>query len=90
MPTHWAPATRPRCGIEPDCQLGRGGHELQLSLSRALLDLGDVAAGLLAAASRHPDPAVATHARVTEVMRRHPETGFEDALAQARLRHAHR
>ncbi|MEV6834669.1 HEAT repeat domain-containing protein [Streptomyces sp. NPDC051133] len=65
-------------------QLGRGDREVRLSLSRALVDLGDVTGPALEKAADHPDPAVAAHARATEVLRRNPEAGFDAALDEAR------
>ncbi len=64
-------------------QLGRGDREVRLSLSRALVGLGDVTAPLLERAAAHPDPVVATHARATELLRRDPETGFDAAVEEA-------
>ncbi|MGY1617301.1 HEAT repeat domain-containing protein [Geodermatophilus sp. SYSU D00691] len=65
-------------------QLGRGGREVRLSLSRALVDLGEVVAPALAEAAGNADPAVAVHARATELLLRDPETGFDAALDEAR------
>ncbi|MGN5380588.1 HEAT repeat domain-containing protein [Streptomyces lasalocidi] len=65
-------------------QLGRGDREVRLSLSRALVGLGDVAAPALEEASVNPDPAVAAHARATELLRQNPETGFDAALDEAK------
>ena len=56
-------------------QLGRGDREVRLSLSRALVGLGDVIEPALEKAAASPDPAVVAHARATEVMPRDPETG---------------
>ncbi|MFF2200021.1 HEAT repeat domain-containing protein [Streptomyces sp. NPDC058145] len=65
-------------------QLGRGDREVRLSLSRALVDLGDVSAPVLEKAAANPDPVVATHARATELLRRNPETGFDAAVEEAK------
>ncbi|MEU0029667.1 HEAT repeat domain-containing protein [Streptomyces sp. NPDC006335] len=65
-------------------QLGRGDRSVQLSLSRALVDLGDVNKAALERAADSADPAVAAHARATELLRQNPETGFEAALDEAR------
>jgi HEAT repeat protein len=65
-------------------QLGRGGHDVHQSLSRALVDLGDVIVPALRQAAADTDPAVAEHARVTELLLRDPEAGFEAALEEAR------
>ncbi|MFF5371845.1 HEAT repeat domain-containing protein [Streptomyces sp. NPDC013187] len=65
-------------------QLGRGDRDVQLSLSRALVDLGDVIRPSLERAAESSDPAVAAHARATELLRQHPETGFDAALDEAK------
>ncbi|MGW1503998.1 hypothetical protein ACWCQW_36680 [Streptomyces mirabilis] len=65
-------------------QLGRGDRNVQLSLSRALVDLGDVTKPALEKAAANLDPAVAAHARATELLRRNPETGFEAAIEEAK------
>ncbi|MFJ4539347.1 HEAT repeat domain-containing protein [Streptomyces tibetensis] len=65
-------------------QLGRGGRDVQLSLSRALVDLGDVIEPSLERAAGSSDPAVAAHARATELLRLNPETGFDAALDEAK------
>lgn len=65
------------------CQLGRGGREVQQSLSRCLLDLADVAQQPLRRASTDSDPQVRGHALATEALIRDPESGFEAAVAQA-------
>ncbi|NUT51025.1 MAG: HEAT repeat domain-containing protein [Saccharothrix sp.] len=65
-------------------QLGRGDRDVRLSLSRALVDLGDVITPALARAATNPDPAVATHARATELLLRDPETGFDAAVDEAK------
>ncbi|WP_055693916.1 hypothetical protein [Streptomyces prasinopilosus] len=65
-------------------QLGRGDRTVQLSLSRALTGLGDAVGPALEKAARHPDPAVAAHARATELLRRNPEAGFDTAVEEAK------
>ncbi|MGA5728821.1 HEAT repeat domain-containing protein [Streptomyces seoulensis] len=65
-------------------QLGRGDHDVRLSLSRALVDLGEVTRPALEQVADHPDPAVSTHARATEVLRRNPEAGFDAAIEEAK------
>jgi len=65
-------------------QLGRGDRDTRLSLSRALVELGDVIEPALREAAANPDPAVAAHARATELIRRDPDTGFDAALDEAR------
>ncbi len=64
-------------------QLGRGDRDVRLSLSRALVDLGDVIRPALEEAAANPDPAVSAHARATELLRRHPEIGFDAAVDEA-------
>lgn len=64
-------------------QLGRGDRTVRLSLSRALVDLGDVIEPALERAAMNPDLAVATHARATELLLRDPETGFDAAVHEA-------
>ncbi|MFG1637378.1 HEAT repeat domain-containing protein [Pseudonocardia alni] len=64
-------------------QLGRGDRDVRLSLSRALVDLGDTAGAALARASEDPDPAVAAHARATVALRADPDAGFDAAVAEA-------
>lgn len=65
-------------------QLGRGDPEVRLSLSRALLALGEAGAAVVAAASDHPDEAVRSHAAATERLARHPEDASDVAVAEAR------
>lgn len=64
-------------------QLGRGDRDVRLSLSRALVDLGDTAGAALARASEDTDPAVAAHAHATVALRADPDTGFDAAVAEA-------
>ncbi|MGK9461734.1 HEAT repeat domain-containing protein [Streptomyces sp. G6] len=65
-------------------QLGRGDRDVRLSLSRALIDLGDVTGPALEKAAAGPDPAVAAHAHATELLRRDPEAGFDAAVEEAK------
>ncbi|MFI1225243.1 MULTISPECIES: HEAT repeat domain-containing protein [unclassified Streptomyces] len=65
-------------------QLGRGGRETQLSLSRALVALGDAMTTALAAASGALDPRVRAHALATERLLRDPDAGFAFALEEAK------
>ncbi|MFI5733644.1 HEAT repeat domain-containing protein [Kribbella sp. NPDC051587] len=55
-------------------QLGRGDRMVQLSLSRALVGLGDLIEPLLPLTS--PDPAARAHARATELLLRDPDAAF--------------
>lgn len=66
-------------------QLGRGDRSVQLSLSRALIDLGEFADPVLERAAQSLNPKVAAHARATELLRQDPERGFEEAISEARL-----
>jgi HEAT repeat protein len=65
-------------------QLGRGDRDTQLSLSRALIALGDVVEPVLATATANGRPRVRTHAIATERLRRNPDTGFEAAIEEAK------
>ncbi|MFF7990745.1 HEAT repeat domain-containing protein [Kitasatospora xanthocidica] len=65
-------------------QLGRGGRETQLSLSRALIALGEAVLPVLGAATAAPDPRVRAHALATERLWRDPEVGFELAIEEAK------
>lgn len=65
-------------------QLGRGGRETQLSLSQALVALGEVIAPALLAATAAPDPRTRTHALATQRLLRDPDTGFELAIEEAK------
>ncbi|WP_328780730.1 HEAT repeat domain-containing protein [Streptomyces canus] len=65
-------------------QLGRGERETQLSLSRALVALGEVVLPVLRAATTAPDRLVRTHAFATERLLRDPDAGFEFAIEEAK------
>lgn len=65
-------------------QLGRGERETQLSLSRALIALGEVIMPTLRAAMTDPDPRVRRHAIATERLWRDPDAGFEFAIEEAK------
>ncbi|WP_182905093.1 HEAT repeat domain-containing protein [Microbispora sp. H13382] len=65
-------------------QLGRGERETQLSLSRALIALGEVITPALRAAMTDPDPRVRQHAVATERLSRNPDAGFEFAIEEAK------
>ncbi|MEV0175490.1 HEAT repeat domain-containing protein [Streptomyces sp. NPDC050803] len=65
-------------------QLGRGGRETQLSLSRALVALGEATEPALLAATTAPDPRLRTHALATQRLLREPDTGFEFAIEEAK------
>ncbi|OZE27470.1 hypothetical protein CH262_05555 [Rhodococcus sp. 05-2255-1e] len=57
-------------------QLGRGGRELQRSLSRALVVLGSVIEPMVREAASSKDVAVRAHALATESLLRDPDSGF--------------
>ncbi|MFC9701098.1 HEAT repeat domain-containing protein [Streptomyces sp. NPDC056943] len=66
-------------------QLGRGERETQLSLSRALIALGEVITPVLrAATSEDAAPRVRHHAIATERLLRDPDAGFEFAIEEAK------
>ncbi|MEV6307635.1 HEAT repeat domain-containing protein [Streptomyces sp. NPDC051840] len=65
-------------------QLGRGGREMRLSLSRALIALGEAARQVLRTATKDPDPEVRQHALATERLLRDPEAGYEFAVEEAK------
>ncbi|MFD3919646.1 HEAT repeat domain-containing protein [Streptomyces sp. NPDC058595] len=65
-------------------QLGRGGRETRLSLSRALIALGEVAGPALLAATRAREPRVRAHALATQRLLRDPDAGFEFAVEEAK------
>ncbi|MGK6314552.1 HEAT repeat domain-containing protein [Neorhizobium sp. DT-125] len=65
--------------------LGRGEREIQLSLSRALVALGeDTITPVIAAAAEHSDEAVRQHAAATKRLIHDPNSGFTHSLNQAR------
>ncbi|GLW48861.1 hypothetical protein Stsp02_45230 [Streptomyces sp. NBRC 14336] len=65
-------------------QLGRGGRDTRLSLSRALVALGEAAAPALRTARSHGDPGVRQHAMATEQLLRDPDADFGYALEEAK------
>jgi len=66
-------------------QLGRGDREMQLSLSRALVALGEAAIEpVLKNAMTSGDPTIRAHANATERLLRDPDAGFELAVDQAK------
>ncbi|MFE3186393.1 HEAT repeat domain-containing protein [Streptomyces violascens] len=65
-------------------QLGRGERETQLSLSRALVALGDVIAPALLAATTAPGLRVRAHALATQRLLHDPDAGFEFAIEEAK------
>lgn len=65
-------------------QLGRGDRNMQLSLSRALVALGDVIEPALQTGLASDDPTVRAHARATERLLRDPDAGFDPAVDEAK------
>ncbi|MEU4344423.1 HEAT repeat domain-containing protein [Nocardia sp. NPDC023852] len=65
-------------------QFGRGDREVRLSLSRALVTLGDVVEPALRTAMASHDPTVRAHASVTRRLLRDPDAGFDLAVEEAR------
>ncbi|MEV3934759.1 HEAT repeat domain-containing protein [Glycomyces sp. NPDC049804] len=69
-------------------QLGRGGRDVQRSLSRALAALGETIEPVLRRAMDSDDPVVAAHASATERLLRDPEAAFEPDVKEAKRIHA--
>jgi hypothetical protein len=65
-------------------QLGRGGRETQLSLSRALVTLGEVIVPVLHAAESAPEPGVRAHALATQRLLSDPDSAFEFVMEEAK------
>jgi HEAT repeat protein len=65
-------------------QLGRGERETQLSLSRALIALGEVIVPVLHTAQTGRDPRARRHAIATQRLLRDPDAGFEFAIEEAK------
>jgi HEAT repeat protein len=65
-------------------QLGRGGREMWLSLSRALVALGEGIVPTLRAAMTDPDPRARAHAIATEKLLRDPDAGVAFAIEEAK------
>lgn len=65
-------------------QLGRGDRNVKLSLSRALVVLGDVIEPALQTAMASDDPTVRAHARATELLLCDPDVGFDAAIDEAK------
>lgn len=65
-------------------QLGRGDRDTRLSLSQALVALGEVTVPTLLAATADADPRVRAHARATQRLLRDPDAGFESAIEEAK------
>ena len=66
-------------------QFGRGDHKVQLSLSRALVALGEEAIDpVLRQAMASGNPAVQVHAKATEQLLRDPDSGSQSAIREAK------
>ncbi|MEU6272889.1 HEAT repeat domain-containing protein [Streptomyces populi] len=65
-------------------QLGRGGRETQLSLSQALVALGEAMVPVVHAATAAPEPRVRAHALATQRLLHDPDAGFELAIEEAK------
>ncbi len=65
-------------------ELGRGDQHMQLSLSRALVALGDVVLPALDAAGTSSDPRVRAHAEATTQLCHDPDSGFTLAVETAK------
>ncbi|MEV0135329.1 HEAT repeat domain-containing protein [Dactylosporangium sp. NPDC050688] len=65
-------------------QLGRGGRDTQLSLSRALVTLGEDILPVLSAAEHSSDPGVRQHAAATRQLLLDPEAGSGYAVEEAK------
>jgi hypothetical protein len=66
--------------------LNRGDRDVQLSLSRSLITLGDAALPPLEAAAESGDERRRVHAIATMLLRESPDDGFDAALFDAELR----
>lgn len=64
-------------------QWARGGREIQLSLSQALVGLGDAADTVIDEGLRSANDEVRRHARATERLQTDPDSGWSPALAEA-------
>ncbi|MFF4593398.1 HEAT repeat domain-containing protein [Amycolatopsis sp. NPDC001319] len=69
---------------ELSAQLGRGDRHVKLSLSRALVALGDGIEPLLRKVLVSAEPVVRAHARATERLLRDPEAAFGPAVDEAK------
>ncbi|WP_280261459.1 HEAT repeat domain-containing protein [Nocardia abscessus] len=65
-------------------QLGRGDRNVQLSLSRALVALGDGIEPVLRTGLASLDPTVRAHARATQRLLHDPDAGFDPAVDEAK------
>ncbi|MFC3492207.1 HEAT repeat domain-containing protein [Glycomyces rhizosphaerae] len=70
--------------VELAAQLGRGERQVQRSLSRALVALGETVEPILQAAMASDDPVVAAHATATHRLLQDPDAAFEPAVNEAK------
>ncbi|WP_425425549.1 HEAT repeat domain-containing protein [Amycolatopsis marina] len=70
--------------VELATELGRGDRYVRLSLSRALVALGDVIGPALQTGFASADPMVRAHARATERLLHDPDSGFDEAVDVAK------
>ncbi|MEZ5157292.1 MAG: HEAT repeat domain-containing protein [Candidatus Nanopelagicales bacterium] len=68
-------------------QFGRGSREVRISLSRAMLELGEAAAPEVRRAMSSADDDVRTHALATARMIEDPNTAFDAAVEEAKRVH---
>jgi HEAT repeat protein len=73
----------PGLAAELATQLGRGDRKVQLSLSQALVALGEVIEPALRAGLTNADPAVRAHAAATERLLLDPDAAFDLAVDEA-------
>ncbi|WP_215549705.1 HEAT repeat domain-containing protein [Amycolatopsis sp. CA-230715] len=74
---------REALAAELAAQFGRGDRAVRLSLSRALVALGDVIEPSLRKGFESGDPVVRAHARATERLLRDPDAAFEPDVDEA-------
>jgi HEAT repeat protein len=65
-------------------QLGRGDRATRLSLSRAMIALGETIGPALEIATKSDDPEVRSHALATQRLLHDPDAGFELAVEEAK------
>lgn len=75
---------KPALATQLATQLGRGEHDVQRSLSRALVALGDAAEPALRDAAASGEEGVRLHAEATRRLADDPDLGFAAALDEAR------
>lgn len=76
--------TKPDLAVTLTTQLGRGNREMQLSLSRALVALGEAADAALANVAERSTGEARRHAIATQRLARDPDEGFDTALFEAK------